>query len=138
MIYILERNTYFSSFVDTLFYLPTNRISPCTVTIICYYIENIICSPERFSIYFFYYITIFFVIFEGMFVLIKLFSSESYLNLFSFKDNSISFGNAFGNYRKFMYPLDSIIINIPFLIRINSIAIGYFVLIIYKNNITYE
>ncbi len=73
-----------------------------------------------------------------MFALVKLSRSKDDLNFFSFKDNGISFGNTFGYYREFMYPLDSIIINIPFLIRINSIAIGYFVLIIYKNNITYE
>ncbi|MFC2399234.1 MAG: hypothetical protein ACFNP4_07985, partial [Capnocytophaga gingivalis] len=58
-----------------------------------------ICSPERFSIYFFYYITIFFVILEGMFMLIKLFSRESYLNLFSFKDNGIIFFNSLGYFR---------------------------------------
>ena len=69
-----------------------------------------------------------------MLALVKLSRSKDDLNFFSFKDNSISFGNTFGYYREFMYPLDSIIIDIPFLIGINPIAIGCLIVIIYKDN----
>ena len=69
-----------------------------------------------------------------MFTLVELSRSEDNLNFFSFKDNSISFGNAFGYYGEFMYPLDPIIINEPFLIGINPIAVSCFIIIIRKNN----
>ena len=69
-----------------------------------------------------------------MFTLVELSRSKNNLNFFSFKDNSISFGYTFGYYREFMYPLDSIIIDIPFLIGINPIAIGCLIVIIYKDN----
>ena len=69
-----------------------------------------------------------------MLALVELSRSKDDLNFFSFKDNSISFGNTFGYYREFMYPLDPIIIDIPFLIGINPIAIGCLIVIIYKDN----
>ena len=71
------------------------------------------------------------MILEGMLVLVKLFSSESDLNFFSFKDNSISFGNTLIYLRKIMYPFDPVIVNISFIISINPIAIMS--LIIFKN-----
>ena len=69
-----------------------------------------------------------------MFALVKLSRSKNDLNFFSFKDNGISFGNTFGYYRKFMYPLDPIIINIPFFIGIDPIAVCCLIVIIYKDN----
>ena len=69
-----------------------------------------------------------------MFALVKFSRSKDDLNFFSFKDNSISFGNTFGYYREFMYPLDSIIINIPFFIGIDPIAVCCLIVIIYKDN----